>query len=415
MSSGYRRFTVLIGAHVFSELGASIMLIALPWFVLQETGSAALTGLSGAGLAAAAIGGGLVGGVLVDRAGFKRTSILADAVSAVALLAVPILYGTIGIRYWEVLLLVFLARVLDVPAITARRSMVPEIAERARMPLERANSLFEGGMHASTLLGPVSAGLFIALVGAANVFVVSAALVTLGALTMLLFMPGDVRATATEQAARASIVSEFVEGLRFLRNDRLLFALLIAIGALNMLTFPFAGVILPVYVDQVLGSAAYLGIILSTFGAGTVAGVLLYGAFGHRLPRRGVYIIGHALIPVPIIALLLQAPFPVLLLTTLILALGFGPINPILVTVRHERIPLALRGRVFSVFSAFAMTCSPLGAMIAGVAIDALGIDLTLGIIIALISAGVLFLIGMPLFRQMERPAKPLVVTADDD
>jgi hypothetical protein len=27
----------------------------------------------------------------------------------------------------------------------------------------------------------------------------------------------------------------------------------------------------------------------------------------------------------------------------------------------------------------------------------------------------VLFLIGMPLFRQMERPAKPLVVAADDD
>jgi hypothetical protein len=68
MGSGHRRFTVLIGAHVFSELGASFMLIALPWFILQEPASAALTGLSGAGLAAAAIGGGLVGGVLVVAA-----------------------------------------------------------------------------------------------------------------------------------------------------------------------------------------------------------------------------------------------------------------------------------------------------------------------------------------------------------
>src|SRR5262245_2935195 len=50
-----------------------------------------------------------------------------------------------------------------------------------------------------------------------------------------------------------------------------------------------------------------------------------------------------------------------------------GAINPLLVAVRHERIPFELRGRVFATFTAIAQIAQPLGMAVGGLAIDGLG------------------------------------------
>jgi len=44
-----------------------------------------------------------------------------------------------------------------------------------------------------------------------------------------------------------------------------------------------------------------------------------------------------------------------------------------MVTIRHERSPAELRGRVFSSFSAIAMVAQPLGMVAVGAAIEQLG------------------------------------------
>jgi hypothetical protein len=46
-TAGRRAFGILLVVHTISEIGANITLVALPWFVLQLTGSATLSGLSG--------------------------------------------------------------------------------------------------------------------------------------------------------------------------------------------------------------------------------------------------------------------------------------------------------------------------------------------------------------------------------
>lgn len=171
-----RTFAILVAIHTCSGIGSNMTLVALPWFVLQITGSATLTGISGAALAAAAITAGVFGGVLVDRFGYRRTSILADGFSAIAILLLPFLFATMGINFLIALVLIFLARLVDVPTLTARRSMVPEIAARAGLPLERANSYFESGVHVASLVGPISAGVLITAIGPAYVFAVPAAL-----------------------------------------------------------------------------------------------------------------------------------------------------------------------------------------------------------------------------------------------
>ncbi len=54
-------------ANTTSLLGSMLTLIALPWFVLQTTGSAAKTGITGGFVALPAFIVGISGGTLVDR------------------------------------------------------------------------------------------------------------------------------------------------------------------------------------------------------------------------------------------------------------------------------------------------------------------------------------------------------------
>src|SRR6188768_1217951 len=102
-------------------------------------------------------------------------AIVSDLVSGLAVAAVQLLYHTIGLAFWQLLALVFLGALLDVPGLTARRAMMPELAQRANVPLVRANASFEAIQHLSFLLGPPAAGLLIATFGAANVLWIDAA------------------------------------------------------------------------------------------------------------------------------------------------------------------------------------------------------------------------------------------------
>ena len=60
-----RPLVALLVADAISLTGNAMGFVAIPWFVLETTGSATLTG---------------VGGAIVDRLGFRRTSVLADGV-----------------------------------------------------------------------------------------------------------------------------------------------------------------------------------------------------------------------------------------------------------------------------------------------------------------------------------------------
>ena len=120
--------TGLLAANIVSLIGSMLTLIALPWFVLQTTGSAAKTGLTGFFVALPFLITGIFGGTVVDRLGFKRSSVIADIVSGIGIALVPLLYYTVGLAFWQLLALVFLGNLLAVPGLTARRALLPELA-----------------------------------------------------------------------------------------------------------------------------------------------------------------------------------------------------------------------------------------------------------------------------------------------
>ncbi|MDP9266319.1 MAG: MFS transporter, partial [Chloroflexota bacterium] len=177
----------MLSADAISMAGNAAALVAIPWYVLQTTGSPSKTGITAAAAIVPVIISGVVGGAYVDRLGYRRASIVADLASFAAVAAIPLLHATVGLAFWQLVLLVFLGALLDAPGVTARASMLPDIAAPAGWSLERVSGAAAAVNRASRLAGAPVAGLLIAFVGPTNVlwidaatFVFSAAAIWLG-------------------------------------------------------------------------------------------------------------------------------------------------------------------------------------------------------------------------------------------
>ena len=110
----------LFTANAISLVGNVLSAIAIPWFVLQTTGSATRTGITGFFNILPVVLAGFFGGTLVDRLGYKRTSIIADLASGITVALIPLLYFTVGLEFWQLMVLVFFGALLDSPGSTAR-------------------------------------------------------------------------------------------------------------------------------------------------------------------------------------------------------------------------------------------------------------------------------------------------------
>jgi MFS family permease len=392
----------LLAANTISLVGSTLTMIALPWFVLQTTGSAAMTGLAGFFAALPAFVAGIFGGALVDRLGYKRVSVATDLVSGIGIALIPLLYYTVGLAFWQLLALVFLGSLLTIPGLTARRAMLPELAALASTRLERVNGSFEAIQHLAMLLGPPLAGLLIVALGAGNVLWLDAASFVVSALIVAVAIPtvaGGARSRATGR-----YLDELAVGLRFLRGDRLLRALAVGLAITNFFSNTLLAVLLPIYVKTTLDGPTALGLLASAFGAGALVGAAIYGAIGHRLPRRALWLAGFMITPFLFWVLAAQVSLPLLMMVAALDGIISGPINPLLVTLRHERTPIELRGRVFSTFSAIAQAAVPLGILCAGISAENLGLRPTIvaiAICTLVVSVAMVF---VPAFHEMDAP-----------
>ncbi len=408
-----------LAGNLVSLIGNTMTLVALPWFVLQETGSAGKTGLTGMAFALPAFLAGIFGGILVDRLGGRRMSVIADIVSGASVALIPVLHLTVGLEFWQLLILVFFGAMLDIPGLTARRTMLPGLAERSGNRPEAMNSSFEMSDAVAIIIGPAIAGVLIATIGAVNVLLFDAATFAISAFLIGACTPSIESAVDPNRSAKSSKapgfrMNEILAGLRFIRADRLLFALAITLLFTNFFNGPFFSVIMPVVVNDRYGGASQYGWLLTAFGIGSLMGGASFGMFGHRVRAYRLQIWISAFASVALMRWLLVPDLPFLWLMAAMGLAGLlsGPLNPLLVTVRFERIPLHLRGRVFASFSALASIADPLGMAVFGNLIDRWGLDRILLISAVCFTA---LLLALPFIRATREMNIPSDETAPAD
>lgn len=388
----------LLTGNAISLVGNQLTGLAIPWFVLVTTGSAAKTGLVAFFGMLPAILAAFLGGAIVDRVGSKRMSVVADVMSGLTVAAVPLLYHTVGLGFAALIALVFLGALLDAPGNTARTALLPDLAAQAGMRLERANSAAQVIQSFSTLLGPPLAGALIAVLGPSNVLWVDAATFAVSAVLVGLAVP----AGPVQSQASSRYWDEVMEGLRFLREDRLIRSLIVPFAIINFLTAPLFAVILPVLAKERYGSAQDLGLMFAGFGAGALVVSLGFGAIGHRLPRRATLIGAFVGFGLPIWVLAMLPSLAVSVAALVAAGLAIGAVNPLAMTMLQERVPVELRGRVFGAVMGIVLVATPLGMLLAGTLIAALGLRLLIAAIAALCLATGASLLFNPALRETE-------------
>lgn len=389
----------LYAADAISLSGNSAAQIAIPWFVLTTTGSATLTALVVFFNFLPIVLAAFFGGVIVDRLGFRTASVVADLASAGAVAAIPLLHATVGIELWQLMALVFAGALLDAPGATARAALLPDVVELTNVGMERASGIQAAIERGSRLVGAPLGGLLVAQFGALTALWIDAASFLVSAALVAVLVPRHRRHADTPASGR--FLGELAHGLRFIWDRRLLRAIVVMILLTNLVEAP-SSVVRAVFAEDEYGSATAFGLMVGVSGGAALAGALLYSAIGHRLPRRRTFLVCFSFVPVGYLALATVPSLPIALVALAVAGFAAGPINPVLFTVQAEIVPGELRGRVFGAIHAGAWAAIPLGILLGGLVVAAIGPAATFLAMGVLLSAVVTYGFFTPAFREMD-------------
>ncbi|MEV6151971.1 MFS transporter [Nonomuraea sp. NPDC052129] len=395
----------VLAAMAMSLTGTRVSAIALPWFVLVTTGSAAMTGLVAFCEMAPYVLVKLLAGPLVDHLGPRRVSWVAEVVSAAGAGAVALLHALDLLAFPVLLGLVALIGAARGPGDLAKEIMVPEAAERGRIPLERAAALSGVTERLAATLGPAMGGALVALAGPLVGLAVSGACFALGSVVIMWALaqapyagapipaqtpdpqnglnpvrePGEgpVRDSAGgEGELAAGYWRRFAEGVAFLRAEPILLALTLMVAVTNLLDAAFAQVLVPVWARESGHGPAVIGLNSAVMGLAAVGGSLVAAAVAHRMRRRAVFFVAFLVAGPPrYLVLAMDAPVWMMLVVFAVSGLGGGLINPILGAILFERVPRRLLGRVNALGDSLAWAGIPLGGLMAGAAVAAAGLS----------------------------------------
>lgn len=402
-----RRVLPLVSVELSTLLSGTangVTSVVLPWLVLERSGSAAAAGLVAAAVAVPLVVSAVVSGTAVDRVGRRLSAIVSDVVSAVAAAAIPLVAWLGSLDLTLLVVLAAFGAVLDPLGVTAREVMLPEAARAAKLRLSRANGFHEAVWGMSFVIGPGIGGVLIGVIGPTSALWATTVAFLLSAAVMVLArVPGagrpEHRVTDGTTGARA-FLRDTREGLRFVRRDKLVLSTAVVSTLVLGTYLPIEAVLLPVLFES-QDAPERLGVLLLVMSAGWITGSVLYGAIGHRLPRRALFVgasIGTAVALVPMAFL---PPYPVLLVSGALAGLMYGPIDPLLNLVLQRRSPPQMRGRVLGVLVSADYVVAPLGFLFAGVLVDRAGIGTAFAVVVAVMVVAALSTLRLGSLREM--------------
>jgi MFS family permease len=378
---GKRVLPGLVLAYGISQFGTAMSGLAIPWLVLVTTGSPAKTGLVGFAEMAPYVVLQAIAGPIVDRVGLRRSCITGNAVAAVLVCAIPGLYALGVLSLGPLIALVAVAGATRGSADAATSPLVPRAAAFAGVANERAAGLNSIAQRTGMLVGLPLAGVLIAASNAATVVLIDGVTFAIAALLIALLIPralghAEVASPASDERLTVhEYWSRLLEGMRFVRADRLIAGIAVMVALTNLFDQSLSSVLIPVWVHTRLHHPSGLGLIGGASAIGLVLGALTGTWLGHRMPRYATCAIGFLLGGSPVFfALAFSAALPPVLIAGVLSGIAGGAINPIIGAVAYERIPPQLQARVLGAFRSSAWIGIPFGSLLGGALTGGIGL-----------------------------------------
>lgn len=395
---------LLESANSASGVANAVVMITIPWLVLQRTGSPASAGLVVALASLPGIVAAPLVGFAVDRFGRRTVSIVSDILSALSVAAIPLVALAADLTFGWILGLAILGATFDPAGYTARKALIPDAAAASGIPAERLNGVHEGVFAIGWTVGPLLGALLIGTVGAVASFWVPFALFLIAAACIVVLRVGDAGQRAREQSTEVprSVWADAVLGIQVLRADGALLALTVAIMVLAAVYLPTESIVLPTYFEA-LGTPEGLGIIVSALAAGSVIGAFGYGWIAGRMTRYHLARLVLLGTMVSIVPLALLPSLPVMAVAAFVLGLSWGPMNPLMNTLVQRRVPADVQGRVYGVQMSLFYAAPPLAMVATGWSLEAFGVRPTYLVLAGLLVATGFAVLFVRSIRDIDR------------
>lgn len=361
----FRWFVVSLLAMV---MAAQVQLVVVGWEIYQLTQDPLSLGLLGLSEVVPYLAVALYAGHVVDRRDRRLVSLASLVIllgAAIALFAMA-LAEPVPTRVWPFYVVFGACGLARSFLQVARSALVAEVVPRSLF--QNAATWRSSTWQAGTVAGPALGGILFAAFGARWTLGINLvfSLVALGAMLALRHRPTPVA------TGRVSVVRNLVDGLRYVRGQRVILGAL----TLDLLAVFFGGVvaILPIFASDILKVGADgFGALQAAPGAGAV---LMAFVLAHRRPFRRagpVLLASVTIFGFCILGFALSRSFAV---SVLLLAISGAADNVSAVirsTLIQVRVPPEMLGRVSSVNAIFIGSSNELGYFESGVAARLLG------------------------------------------
>jgi MFS family permease len=396
----FRRY--IIGSAI-SDSGTWMQMMAQGWVMSTLTNKAILLGLVSFAAGLPTIILTPSGGSAADRLD-KRKILIATQIAQIGFaIVLGLLVLTNRIHIWHIIVFAALLGVTiayEMPAISA---LVPELVKRDE--IAAAVALDRSVFHGARLVGPSLAGLFVGWWGAASAFFVNA-LSFVALIVALISLPKRAVGTAEEEEQRRS---GFVEGIRYVRSNRIIIAMIMLIACNTIFVFPaISPAMLPLYVRNVLKlGPESLGWLMAVSGTGAFLGAI--GLLSVSRARRLKFMSGNVLaIAFGVFCMSRAHGFlftaAAMGLIAIALSMNFGLAN----TIVQEHAPAHLRGRVSAVFGMSFFGLMPIGGLIVPGFSDLIGMRTALAIASIIYGIAAFTVLSLAGRHVCDRPVTPV-------
>ncbi|MBI4311155.1 MAG: MFS transporter [Chloroflexi bacterium] len=304
-------FRILFAGRVSSNMARQMRVFLRAWMTLELTNSPFLMGVVASSLAWPMLVVPFLGGVLADRMNRKTLLLWTEGALTVlwAAVAITVFLGAkdigpavLRVQWWHFIITSFISGVIQSIGRPGHQAMIGSVVSKKLLPNAVAlNSVSDTWPRVG---GPAIGAVAVALVGGPWqtwgpwLFGLTAAGQLFTFITIMMLKP-EPSMDVSKQRKRRSMWGDFVDGLKIIKSDSVLSAIVV-LGLTFTVLAGGAGFLLPVFARDVLGGGSEGGAVIqgvlntaATVGSSIGALIILWLV---AFRRRGLLLLGIGLV-----------------------------------------------------------------------------------------------------------------------
>ncbi|RPI38135.1 MAG: MFS transporter [Nitrospiraceae bacterium] len=383
----FRDFRLFWFGQLISLSGTWMQSVAQAWLVYSLTKSPFYLGMVAAANALPILFFTLIGGVIADRFPKRNLLLITQGLSIIPALLLGTLTSLGIVTVWHVALVAFFLGTINAIDIPTRQSFLAVMVGRGHVV--NAIALNSAAFNGARIIGPMIAGLAISYLGVPACFFLNAV-----SFIAVIIALAKMRIKGEIRTGSKGVLSEFMEGIAFLRQSREIIHVILLISVFSLIGLPYIS-LLPVFAAEVFQRGAKgLGFLMSASGIGALSAALYIAAKGDIQNKTRFMSFASLCFSIALFVFSLLKIFSLSLVT--IMFGGWGMVSYLAAANSYIQVavPDELRGRVMSVYSFVFLGTVPIGNAIMGVVADSVGTTH------AVTGAGILCIIASGIFAK---------------